>query len=157
MSVAGWLCPKHHIRRNVWFLLADREKEDREGPRDGGGGGDDGDETRGMPRQEPPLRLSSAASNIRCTSRHQISRLPPAASARAQRDARVHFPFLRRKGCVGCVFIRGPFSDVSRSFRTIFNFSRWHRVSFRITDTQPSLHLINKVYNVLQTFCICIF
>jgi hypothetical protein len=69
-----------------------------------GSDGDDEDEARGKPRQEPPPQLSSAASNIRCTSRRQISHLPPAASVRAskERSCTRSFPFStsEAKGCV---------------------------------------------------------
>lgn len=84
---------------------ADREKEDRERQR------------RRSAREATAGTTASlsSASNIRCTSRHQISRLPPAASVRAQWNARarVHFPLFtsEAKGCVstcGSLFSKSP-------------------------------------------------
>jgi len=100
---------------------ADREKEAREGPREA-------TETKREGSHDRNHRLAfSADSNIRCTSRHQISRLPPVASVRAlkKRSYTRSFPLFmsEAKGCVSHVSL-AVFSDASQSLRSVSGSSR---------------------------------
>lgn len=127
LSVAGWLCPKHHIRRNVCFFLADRGKEDREGP-GGTAAAAAAAAATTTKRSEREATTGTTASAFFSGFKHPLHQPPPDLPftpcrliSRSKRRTRSFPPSTSKtKGCVGCVFTRGSFSGVSsRSFRLL--------------------------------------
>lgn len=111
LLVAGWfsLSSKHHIRQNVFPMrlpLTGRRRQRKA--------------ARGKPQQEPlPRFLQQLQTSVAPAAARSLN-LPPAASARAQRNVRFPFPHWKRKDASDA-FLLAVLSLYVRSLPNVFS------------------------------------